>query len=96
MPIYRVAETIDAKPNIFDVVIVDEASQSGPEALFLQYLAKKIIVVGGDKQISPTFVGVEKQPVDLLRDRLIRDLPHSDRLGIEHSFFDQAFIRYPD
>ena len=38
---------------MFDVVIVDEASQAGPEALFLTYIAKKIIIVGDDKQIEP-------------------------------------------
>lgn len=94
MPIYRVAETIEMKPDIFDVVIVDEASQSGPEALFLQYIAKKIVVVGDSKQISPQFIGMNKEDVALLRQRLIPDIPYSDALGIEHSFFDQAFIRY--
>ncbi|TWH52013.1 uncharacterized protein DUF559 [Sporomusa sp. KB1] len=94
MPIYRVAETIEMKPSIFDVVIVDEASQSGPEALFLQYIAKKIVVVGDNKQISPQFVGLNKDDVALLRQRLISDIPFSDALGIEHSFFDHAFIRY--
>ena len=48
MPIYRVTETLRPNVDSFDVVIVDEASQSGPEALFLQYIAKKIIVVGDD------------------------------------------------
>jgi len=94
MPIYRVAETVEMSPDIFDVVIVDEASQSGPEALFLQFLAKTIVVVGDAKQIKPQFVGMDKTAVNLLRQRLIPDLPHSDRLEIEHSFFDQARIRY--
>lgn len=94
MPIYRVVETIAIKPDIFDVVIIDEASQSGPEALFLQYIAKQIVVVGDDQQISPYFVGQDRVPVDRLRDRWIEDLPHSDRLGVDHSFFDQAYIRY--
>jgi very-short-patch-repair endonuclease len=94
MPIYRVAESFMPGKDAFDVVIVDEASQSGPEALFLQYLAKQIIVVGDDKQISPDNVGLNKQDVDLLRERNIKDLPHNDSLGIEHSFFDQADLRY--
>ena len=33
MPFYRVAETVAPKKHCFDVAIVDEASQSGPEAL---------------------------------------------------------------
>ena len=96
MPIYRVAETVQMSPDIFDIVIVDEASQSGPEALFLQYLAKTIIVVGDDKQIKPDYIGIKSEDVDLLRQKYISDLPHSDRMGTEHSFFDQAMIRYPN
>ncbi len=94
MPIYRVAETIRPGTDTFDVVIVDEASQSGPEALFLQYLAKKIVVVGDDKQISPDFVGITREDVELLRQRHLLDIPHSDALGVDNSFFDQAAIRF--
>lgn len=94
MPIFRVAETIPASPNAFDVVIVDEASQSGPEALFLAYIAKKMVVVGDDKQISPDFIGLNHDDVNLLRQRRIADVPHADALGIENSFFDIAAIRY--
>ena len=53
MPLYRVAEQVEAEPEIFDVVIVDESSQTGPEGLILQYLAKQCVIVGDDKQISP-------------------------------------------
>ena len=93
MPIYRVAETISMKPEIFDVVIVDEASQSGAEALFLQYIAKQVVVVGDEKQISPSSF-LDQNVVELLRQRLIADIPHSESLSPKFSFFDQAFIRY--
>ena len=93
MPIYKVADTVSMRPDIFDVVIIDEASQSGPEALFLQYIARKIVVVGDDKQISPESF-LDQNDVDLLRQRLIPDIPYSDRLSTQHSFFDQAYIRY--
>jgi len=94
MPIYRVAETIRPGTDSFDVIIIDEASQSGPEALFLTYLAKQIIVVGDDKQISPDSVGLDRDEVELLRKKHIEDLPHSDVLGVDNSFFDQAEVRY--
>lgn len=94
MPIYRVAETTHPGKDRYDVVIVDEASQSGPEALFLHYLAKRILVVGDDKQISPEFVGITREDVEFLRQRHIWDIPHSDALGVDNSFFDQAEIRY--
>ncbi len=94
MPLYRVAETIRPGSEIFDVAIVDEASQSGPEALLLAYLAKTLIVVGDDKQISPTHVGVDREDVNQLRSRHLAELPHSDSYGLEQSFFDLAEIRY--
>jgi very-short-patch-repair endonuclease len=94
MPIYRVAETTKPSPNLFDVAIIDEASQSGPEALFLQYIARKIVVVGDDQQISPESVGLDRTAVDALRQRYIRDLPHWDAMGVDNSFFDQAQIRF--
>lgn len=94
MPIYRVAESVRPGKDAFDVVIVDEASQSGPEALFLQFIAKQIVVVGDDKQISPESVGISREAVDALRSRNIPDLPFKDALGVDNSFFDQAVIRF--
>lgn len=94
MPIYRVAETTKPAPNLFDVAIIDEASQSGPEALFLQYVARKIVVVGDDQQISPESIGLDRMAVDALRQRYIKDFPHWDAMGVDNSFFDQAQIRF--
>lgn len=61
MPIYRIADQLRVTESMFDVVIVDEASQAGLEATFLQYLAPKIVVIGDDKQVSPAAVGVDQQ-----------------------------------
>ncbi|MBN9397126.1 MAG: AAA family ATPase [Candidatus Melainabacteria bacterium] len=94
MPIHKVVETIRPDTDAFDVIIIDEASQSGPEALFLMYLGTQLIVVGDDKQISPDAVGLDRAAVDALRREYLTDIPHSDAIGIEHSFFDQAKIRY--
>lgn len=94
MPIYRVAESIHPGQELFDVVIVDEASQSGPEALFLPYLARKMVIVGDDQQISPDFVGLDRADVNQLRMQYISDLPHRDAYGVDHSLFELAEIRY--
>jgi len=94
MPIHKVVETVKPGVDAFDVVIVDEASQSGPEALFLMYIGKQLVVVGDDKQISPDFVGLDRASVDALRDAYLKDFPHADAIGLDHSFFDQAKIRY--
>ena len=94
MPLHRVAETIRPGSELFDIAIIDEASQSGPEALLLAYLAKKLVVVGDDKQIQPTYAGVNFADVNQLRERYISALPHADAYGVNQSFFDLAEIRY--
>ena len=94
MPLHRVAETIKPGSELFDIAIIDEASQSGPEALLLAWLAKKLVVVGDDKQIHPTYAGVNFEDVNQLRERYIAELPHADSYGVNHSFFDLAEIRY--
>ncbi|WP_236060137.1 hypothetical protein [Actinacidiphila acididurans] len=54
MPVSQVAEMVQPKRNTVDVVIVDEASQAGMDALFLLWLAPRVVVVGGDdKQCAP-------------------------------------------
>ena len=94
MPLHRVAETIKPGSELFDIAIIDEASQSGPEALLLAWLAKKLVVVGDDKQIRPTYAGVDFEDVNQLRERYILQLPHADAYSVDHSFFDLAEIRY--
>jgi transcription elongation GreA/GreB family factor/very-short-patch-repair endonuclease len=96
MPIFKVAETVDIVPEAFDVVIVDEASQSGPEALFLQFLARKVIVVGDDQQISPSNIGIDREKVELLNAQYMRDIPLGSFFNADNSLFDLAAIRYRD
>ena len=95
MPIYRIAEQLRISPNLFDVVIVDEASQAGVEATFLQYLAPSIVVIGDDKQVSPAGVGINQQE---LRD-LANQFLHDDRYKPSWespltSLFDQGKMRF--
>ena len=94
MPIYRVAESITPGADQFDVVVVDEASQSGIDALFLQFLGKKMLIVGDDKQIAPEFIGTKKAAVLELRQRYIKDLPVASTFDNESSLFDQAAIHF--
>lgn len=94
MPFYRVVDTVPPNPEIFDVVIIDEASQSGPDSLLLLYLAKKCIIVGDDQQISPDAVGVNQDDVNLLSARHLSDIPHADSLGVTGSLFGQGEIRF--
>ena len=94
MPFYRIAETIPARPNAFDVVMIDEASQSGPEALMLSYLGKQVLVVGDDQQISPDFVGYDQAKVQALLDQYLYDFEFKNTFGVGYSLFAHAAIRY--
>ena len=94
MPTYRVAETLTPKPESFDIVIVDEASQSGVDALFLFWLGKQVVVVGDDNQISPTNIGIRAEDVAALQQQHLGSLGLRDLLGHENSLFDQAKVRY--
>lgn len=91
MPLHQVAETVPMdRPGLFDVVIVDEASQSGLEAMLLSWLADRMVVVGDSKQVSPSNVGLKQDEYFHLRDRLLTGLETDVRslFGPESSFFD--------
>lgn len=95
LPIYRIADQLKIEQNMFDVVLIDEASQAGLEATFLQYLAPKIVVIGDDKQVSPSAVGVEQEPLRKLADQYLSD----DRYKAswqdpKRSLFDDALMRF--
>lgn len=94
MPLHRVYETVEAGPGIFDVIIVDEASQCGPESLPLIYLGKRILIVGDDKQISPEAVGVERGQVQRLMKDHLYDFSLADSFDVESSLFDHGRIRF--
>jgi very-short-patch-repair endonuclease len=95
MPIYRIAEQFQIHENMFDVVIVDEASQAGLEATFLQYLAPKIVVIGDDKQVSPSAVGIDQQQLrDLANQYLAQDRYKAAWQDPTRSLFDEALMRY--
>lgn len=90
MPLYKVAETIQPEQEMYDYVIVDEASQLGPDAIFLRYIAKNIIIVGDDKQTSPEYVGVSADIMSPQIKRHLNGIPFSSAYGTEYSFFDHA------
>jgi very-short-patch-repair endonuclease len=52
-----VLNSVGNEPEIFDCIIVDEASQLDFNSLILGYYSKNMIIVGDDKQTSPTALG---------------------------------------
>ena len=90
MPLYKVAETIKPEKEMYDYVIIDEASQLGADAIFLLYISKNIIIVGDDKQTSPEYVGVDANSMTPHINRFLSDIPFKNYYGTEFSFFDHA------
>lgn len=90
MPLHRVWDTITPRPGIFDVVIVDEASQCGLEALLLLYLGQRVLIVGDDKQTSPEAVGVPVAQVAQLAQQYLPDFQFANTLGADTSLFEQG------
>jgi hypothetical protein len=81
----------------FDVLIIDEASQIGLEAVPLLALARKAIVVGDDKQTSPEHVGLDRQQVfDLLDEHLAAIPKYRTLFDPDNSLYDIAFQKFPD
>lgn len=95
MPIYKVVEQFDLAQNMFDVVIVDEASQAGVESVFLQYLAPKVVVVGDDHQVSPAGVGDNLERLRKIARQYLYDFDKVDAwVDPKRSLFDDANMRY--
>lgn len=98
MPLNQVFDNFKIKPNLFDVVIIDEASQSWHDALLLQYIAKKMIIVGDDKQISPTIIGVNESDITKLQHKYFSDIQFEfgTDLNLKNSFFDICYIMFKE
>jgi len=90
IPLNRLTETLQPKQATFDYIIIDEASQVGAEGIFLNYIAKNLIIVGDDKQTSPQTVGVKTEEINQLIDTHLQNIPNRDFFGTENSFFDHA------
>ncbi|WP_305823151.1 AAA domain-containing protein [Massilia brevitalea] len=86
----RVSETLPATLGAFDLVIVDEASQSDLWALPAILRGKQILVVGDDKQVSPEAAFVSSAKIGDLRRRFLAGQPFEAVLTADMSLYDIA------
>lgn len=94
MPHARISESLPAEFGMFDLVIVDEASQSTLSALPALFRAKQILVVGDDKQVSPDNVGLDMSEANALAARhLSAQVPlFAAPMRQENSLYDLARV----
>ena len=69
MPCWRIAQCLPAEAASFDLVVLDEASQSDLTALPALLRGKRILVVGDQKQVSPTAAFVSEATIGKLKVR---------------------------
>ena len=90
MPHYRVSESLPAEFGCFDLVVIDEASQSDFSALPALLRARKALIVGDDKQVSPEGIGLEEEKVRHLMTRFLAGQVQTYRplMSPERSIYD--------
>jgi very-short-patch-repair endonuclease len=95
MPLNEVAESFDPRTTRFDVVIIDEASQCDPTAMFALYLGRQAIIVGDDEQVTPVAVGVDMKEVEELIDiHLPKNFPSRQHYDGTTSIYELAQVSF--
>lgn len=95
MPVHKAMENLNPAKNTFDIVIVDEASQSDISSLAILYMGKKLIIVGDDKQVSPMAVGINmNNMVNLQQMMLSSNIPNYLQYTPQTSIYEIAMTTY--
>ena len=92
LPQWRVSETIPAEVGLFDLVIIDEASQSDIWALPALLRGQKALVVGDHRQVSPSAVGTAEEKIKELVNRFLANQPHGSQMTPDKSIYDLARV----
>jgi len=87
MPSYRVAEQLPSEPGIFDLVILDEASQSSVEELPALMRARKVLIVGDDRQVTPTAAFRDQGQITRLRKTFLDGRAYESLLTPDQSIY---------
>lgn len=87
MPTSRVSETMPSEIGLFDLVVIDEASQSDISALPALMRGKKVLVVGDDKQVSPSNF-VQEEVILQQRRTLLASQPFAPLMAPDRSLYD--------
>lgn len=87
-----VLNSLEHEPEIFDCIIVDEASQLNFNSVLLGYYSENIIIVGDSKQTSPDASMVDSNSFNHIKDKFLKDFLKDDIIQIrpDTSLFDLA------
>lgn len=96
MPLNKIIENIKVNNNPFDVIIFDESSQCDIFSICALFRAKKAVIVGDDKQISPQVVGIDQGVINNLINKYLREIPHCECFDLETSLYNTALRCFPN
>jgi len=94
MPLTRVVESFDPATVRFDVVIIDEASQSDAMSLIALYMGAQVVVVGDDEQVSPDAVGENIEDTQNLIAEHLTGIPNAHLFDGKQSIYDLAMSSF--
>jgi len=95
MPLWRISETLPSDFDLFDLVIIDEASQSDIKSITAIMRAKKVLIVGDDKQVSPSVIGIKEDTLQQIKHNYLREQPNASQLLPGSSIYDLARVIFP-
>lgn len=96
MPTWRVSQFLPPELASFDLVVLDEASQSDALALPVLLRAKQMLVVGDERQVSPTEGFVSEDRIAELEALVPTSVsPFRGEMLPGRSIFDLANVMFP-
>ena len=96
MPAWRVSEQLPSELGSFDLVILDEASQSDARELPALLRGEKVLIVGDDRQISPNDAFIKQDDIERLQMNYLKEFPFPTHLLPGSSIYDLARVMFPD
>lgn len=91
MPLHKVMDNFNpAISQLFDVIIVDESSQCDLLSVGVLALARKAVIVGDDKQTSPSNAFKSVGKMIALQNRYIPDIPGKALLTFDDSLYTMS------
>ena len=82
----------------FDLVVIDEASQSDMSALPVLLRGKKYLIVGDDKQVAPQNIGLDETKISNMINKYLKDQVNIFRsqFAPDKSVYDLARVVFAD
>jgi hypothetical protein len=98
MPAWRVADQLPARLGAFDLVVIDDASQSDLREFTAMLRGRKVLVVDEDRQTAGKMIGLSGRNVERIEHNLLRGVPPAIRQFLlpGASLSDLVKVLFPD